>query len=535
MTLRTITLCLLQLASTAYSADDQLSRQERRAAQALYWNAGDEPPSMDPTKQADSVSGFWLGHIYEGLTRTDAQGVLVGGAAESFTHTPDFKQWTFKLRKNGTWHDGKQVTAHDFVYAWQRLVNPDYASEYSFIAISAGLANATEIIERKKPVTDLGVSAIDDFTLQVSLTNPVPYFASLSSFQVFFPVRKDVVDAYGPLFATSAASIIGNGPFRLANWQRESSMRIVKSDSYWNRDQIKLKMISSPQMVKDSQGNFNNFLTGGIDFTGASSPEIIKQAQIAKYKIETFPTGCVSYLDLNVRAGRVFSDKLLRQELQAGVNMREYINKIIGIPGYKPATGIVPDYLPGSVPGRTYRGEVGAMPQAKKQANDSSKKRQGTITILAGDSGRAKKIAEYWQNRIAKILPYDILVSSVPFKTRLQKTRDGDFDLSLSGWCPDYNDPMTFMDLFTSFNDNNHTGWKHAEYDRLVLQAGTAKTLSERVKLFQEAETLLYAEAPIIPIEQSGGAYMVAPGLKGVRRQIFGADPDFRYAYWETP
>ncbi len=517
----------------AYAERSNLSRKERVKLQAIYWNAGDEPPSMDPTKQADSVSGFWLGHLYEGLMRTDKYGKLTGGVAAKTEHTSDYKTWTFHLRTDAKWHDGKVVTAADFVYAWQRLVDPEYASEYSFIAISAGLLNAQNIIEKKMPKSALGVTALNSQTLKVTLERPIPYFDSITAFQVFYPVRQDFVDKYSNNFALSQESIMGNGPFMLRSWRRDESLTIVKSPYYWAKDEIKATLISSPQMVKDSQANFNNFLTGGIDFTGASSPELIKQAQAANFKIQTFPSGCVSYLDLNVRPGRAFHEKAYRKALQAGINQREYINKILGTPGNKPAWGLVPDYLPGSSEGKTYREEVGLFLQPKGSPLIQHTPNLQPITILAGDSGRAKKIAEYWQNRLSKILPHEIRVSSVPFKTRLQKTRDGDFDLSLSGWCPDYNDPMTFMDLFTSFNDNNHTGWKNSDYDRLILSAQQASSKEERVKLFFQAETLLYEEAPIIPIEQSGGGYLLAPGLKGVRRQVLGADPDFRFSYWE--
>ena len=535
----------LALTTCGNTFADQLSRDQRRAANEVYLSAGDEPPSMDPTKQADTLSGFWLGHIYEGLLIYDANGNVAPGAAESFKVSEDKKTWTFTIRKNARWHDGKAVSAKDFVFAWQRLVDPAYASEYAFIATVAALANAEDIISKKLPKEKLGVKATDDHTLVVSLTRPVAFFDSLMAFQVFFPVREDVVKKFGDKFAAGQESIVGNGPYKLSAWAKEQSMRIEKADSYWNAAKIKIKAISSPSMVKDTQANYNNFQTGGIDMVSTGTPEVIKQAQDAKHRVQSFPSGCVSYFTLNTRPGKAFANQDLRQAIQIGINRSEFVNKIIGVPGYKPTYGIVPDYLPGSKNGSTYRKEA---PLPFKDADlasatkhlDAYRRATGIkqvppFTILAGDSSRAKKYAEYFQNALSKLLGTTVKIENVPFKVRLQKTRDAQFDMTMAGWCPDYRDAMTFMDLFTSKNENNNTGWANKAYDTLIEKAADEPDLAARVRIFAQAEKLLVSEAPIVSTDQSGGAYVLAPGLTGVRRAVFGTDPDFRNASWARP
>lgn len=529
------------IVSSAASAE-QKSRDQRKAAQEVYWSAGDEPPSMDPTKQADTLSGFWLGHMYEGLMMYDQKGNVVPGTADAMKVSDDKLTYTFTIRKTAKWHDGKPVTAQDFVYTWQRLVDPAYASEYSFIASAAGLKNADDIINKKLPKEQLGVKALNDSTLEVTLSKPVAFFDSITAFQVFFPVRKDVVEKFGDKFAVDPASIVGNGPYKLGAWNKEQSMRIEKADSYWNAAAIKLKAIESPSMVKDTQANFNNYQTGGIDFVGLSSPEVIKQAQDAKLKIDTFASGCVSYFQMNTRAGKAFENKEFRLAVKHGVNRQEFVNKIVGVPGFKPAFGIVPDYLPGSKAGSTYRKEA---PLAWKDNDAATAKthlsaylkatgqaKPKPFTILSGDSTRAKKFAEYWQNSLAKLTGAEVKIETVPFKTRLQKTRDGDFDMVLAGWCPDYRDAMTYMDLFTTKNENNSTGWSNKEFDALIEKAGAEPDLVKRVGDFAQAEKLLLDDAPMVPSDQSGGAYTVAAGLVGLKRNVFGVDPDFRYAEW---
>ncbi len=522
----------------------QKSRHERILAGEIYFNAGDEPPSLDPTKQADSISSMWLGHIYEGLMSYDSVGNVIPGAAESMTVNEDKTVWTFRLRLNAQWQDGKPLRAQDFVFAWRRLVDPDYASEYSFIAETAGIKNAGAIIAKKLPKDQLGVVALDDKTLQVTLSRPVTFFDSLATFQVFYPLRQDVVEKFGDKFSIDPESIIGNGPFKLAAWQKEQSLRIERSPTYWDADKIQINAIESPSMVKDSQANFNNFQTGGIDYTTTSSPEIIKQALGARLKIKSFPTGCTSYLAFNVRPGRTFANKTLRQAVRDGISRSEYVNKILGIPGYKPIFGVVPDYMPGSRKGLTFRREAplksrdadypSSQDKLKLYLQKSGKTSAPSFTILANDGTLAKKLVEYWQNSLAKILHTEVKVESVPFKTRLQKSRDGNFDLTLSGWCPDYRDPMTFMDLFTKANDNNISGWVNPTYEDLIVKAANESDSAQRVAFFAEAEKILFEESPIVPIDQTGGAFVVAPSLKQVRHNGFGFSPDFRYATWEA-
>ena len=521
---------------------EQKSRDQRKAGQEVYVNLGDEPPSMDPTKQADTVSAFWLGHIFEGLMTYDKAGNVVPGTAESMKVSDDKKTYTFKIRGNAKWQDGVAVKAQDFVFTWRRLVDPTYASEYSFIATSAAILNAEEILAKKLPKEQLGVKAIDDSTLEVKLSHPVPYFDSLMAFQVFFPVREDLVKKFGEKFAVTPESMVGNGPFKLVSWSKEQSMRLEKAPTYWNAAAIKITAIENPAIVKDLQANFNNFQTGGVDVAGVGQTELIKQAQDAKLKIETYLTGCIDFIEINTREGRPFASKDLRLAVRDGISRNEFISKIVGTPGYKPAFGIIPDYMPASKPGSTYRKEApfsfkdadtaGAKKLVESYLKSSKQAKVPSFTILAGDSSRAKKYVEYYQNELSKLLKTEVKVETVPFKTRLQKTRDHQFDLVMGGWCPDYRDAMTFADLYTTKNENNNSGFSSKEYDSLIEQAANEVDLAKRTQIFAKAEKLLAGEAPIVTEDLGGNAYVVSSGLQGVVRRIFSADPDFRYAEW---
>jgi oligopeptide transport system substrate-binding protein len=521
-----------------------LSQAERRKAGEIYLNMGDEPPSMDPTKQADSLSGLWLGHLYEGLMTVDKSGKkYIPGSAEAMDVSPDGKVYTFKIRKNAKWHDGKPVTAKDFEFAFRRLVDPSFASEYSFIAITAQIENAEEIVAKKKPVTELGARALNESTFQVKLKNPVPFFPSLMAFSVFFPVREDIVKKFGEKVFTNANSIVGNGPFKLTKWVHEASMRAEKADTYWNAADVKINAIEAPVLLKDPGATYSQFATGGLDMTGLDRDRL-KIAQKDKRAIGNYQDGSVFWLEMNQRKNALFSNPKMRQALRFALNRAELVNKVLAVPGTKPAYGIVPDYMPGSKAGSTFRKESSlkwkdndfatAQKFIKEYLSETKQTRVPGFTILGDDGTNGKMQAEYLQGFLKKVFNTDVKIDLVPFKTRLQRMRDGQFDIVWAGWGPDYLDSMTFMDLFMSHNENNHGEFKDAKFDKLITSAQAESDIAKRAKILIDAERYLIEEqAAVVPYYQRARAFVAAEGLIGVLRQQVGADPNFRYAQWK--
>jgi oligopeptide transport system substrate-binding protein len=518
------------------------SREERRTAGEVYVNlAGD--PNMDPTKQSDSASSVWLNHIYEGLLTRDKTGKkFVPGTAESMSVSADGKTYTFKIRKEARWHDGKPVTARDFEFAFRRLVDPKFASEYSFIAVTARILNAEDIIKGRKPVSELGARAIDERTFEVRLTEPVPYFPSLTAFGVFYPVRKDLVEKYGNKFSTDVESVVGNGPYALTRWVHESSMRLEKANTYWNRAAVMLHAIEAPLALKDSGAEYNQFATGGLDTVNLDR-ERLNLAQRETRPVRSYDNGAMVYFEINQRPGRLFSNAKLRQAMRLAINRAEFANRIRAIPGTKPAFGIVPDYMPGSKPGSTFRKESGlawkdgdivaATRYIREYLDETKQARVPGFTILSGDSAALKTQMEYIQDHLKRIFDTEIKLDLLPPKTRIQKMRDGQFDIVWSGWTPDYLDCMTFMDLFTSTNENNQGRFNDPKYDAMIKAAQVEANPAKRVKLLIEAERyLVLDQAAVATLYQSAVPYLAADGLEGYVR-VPGMDQDFRYAHWK--
>jgi oligopeptide transport system substrate-binding protein len=522
----------------------KLNQSQRMASQVVSLNYLTEPDTMDVNRMVAGPSYLWLGHMYEGLMTTDAKGKLVPGQAEKMQVSADGKTYTFTLRSNALWHDGKPVRAQDFVTSWQRLVDPVYASDYSFIAETAQLLNAAEIIRKEKPKESLGVKAQDERTLVVTLRNPAPYFAELTGFQTFFPVRQDLLEKFGDRFATNKESLIGNGPFKMVAWQHEKGMRLEKFQDYWNAKAIKLSAIEAPMAVQDRISELNVFRTGGFDFITLADNSF-KQATLEKLQPKSRSSGSITYLEFNTRPGRLFEDVRLRKAIQMGISRREFVSKIYGTPGDKPAFGLIPATLNGSTQGKSFRKEF-PMPvedeklkEAQNLVQEASQKWHGksapNVVYLAGDTPNAKRYSEYFQQKFGNILGLKVNVDSIAFKARQQRQRDGAFDITMYSWQADYADPQSFVELFSTGSGANHTGWTSPIFDDLLARARVSNDNAERMKLFAEAENLVIKkEAIIAPIVENSSAWLEASGLRGVRRPSLGFDPDLRFAYWEN-
>jgi oligopeptide transport system substrate-binding protein len=518
------------------------SQPARIKTQEIYINTMQEVPTLDPTHGTDVVSAFWVGHLYEPLLTTDKDGNIVEGAAEKMVVSADGKTYTFTIRKNARWHDGKPVTAHDFVYAFRRLADPSVAAVYGYITTTAHMLNATQIIEKKLPPSELGARALDDNTLEIKLTSPLVFFPSLMASVMFMPLRQDVVEKFGPRFGTVPASVIGNGPFRLANWRSEVSMRIERADTYWNKSAISLSAIDVPLILKDYQTQYNRYVGAELDVLLSLDEERLKLAQRDHLKVTPNLTGAVSYFQLNTRPGRPFANEKLRQAYKFAINRGELI-EAVNIPGTKPAFGFVPDFMPGSQPGSSYRQEAplawrdGDIATAKKliaeYLAETHQSKVPSFTLMAGDTTMHKRVTKYLQNYLSKVFETEVLVENLQTKNRLEKNSVGNFDVELAGWAPDYRDPMTFLDKYTSQNGHNHTGWVSPQMDAIIAKASETMNLAERVKLFQAAEKILMESAPIVPWRQDADGYAITPGLEGVRRDQSGHDPDYRYAHWD--
>lgn len=495
-----------------------------------------EPPSLDSRVATDEVSGFILSHVMEGLTRYGAEGELLPGVAERWELRQDGA--TFWLRKDARWSDGQPVTAADFVYAWREVVAPATASQYAFILYP--VANAEAISNGTKAPSELGVEAVGDHVLEVRFERPTPYFLSLTAFTTYLPLRREFVEARGPRYAADTADLVFNGPFALEHWVHGAELRLVRNPRYWDRDDVQLTRIDMPYVTGDAQAIYNLFKDGRIavaPLTRDTLPDALEQG----YPIRRFDEGSVWFLQFNSRPGRPTANRALRKAIQAVFNPEVLANQVVAIPGNRAAVSLFPRWLKGVQgpfqqeypPPIPERSLVTAREHLQQARRELGVDRLPPLVLLASDTPAGATEAEYVQYVLQQGLGLEVRIDRQVFKQRIEKMSLGDFDLVAAGWGPDFDDPLTFADLFASWNENNRGRYSNAEYDRWVRVAMNSTDPAERMRAFGEIQRIVVEDVVVIPTYERGLVYVQHPRLKGVFRSRFGGDPLYRNAWVE--
>ena len=493
-----------------------------------------EPPQLNSMKATDQVSVFLLGHVMEGLVSYDRRGNIVPGVAERWEMTDN--EVTFWLRRNARWSDGSPVTANDFIFAWRKALDPATASEYAFILYP--IKNAEAINKGKMAPSELGATAVDDYTIHVELEHPTAYFIKLGAFVTYFPVREAFFDSQGDNFAADADALLYNGPFKMTEWVHGASLKLVKNDMYWDKDSVKLNAIDADYITADTRARLNLFIDGKIAFTTLDD-ETYKDALRQRFRIRSFETGSVFYLSYNHRPGRPTHNVNLRKAIQHVFDPDEFVNRVLATPGNLPGESLFPVWIKG-LHGK-FRQEYPA-PRAEvdidkakaylaRARHDLGVKKIRPLVLLVGDSPTSAKQAEYLQGLLKARLGLNIKIDTQTFKQRLAKMTAGDFDMVAAGWGPDFDDIMTFGDLFTTWNLNNRGRYSNPAYDNLVRLAMHTTAPQVRMDAMGKCQQILYDDAVILPEYEQGVIYLLNPKLRGVAFRVVGSLPDYTHAY----
>ena len=507
------------------------------ATQSVQIALSSEPRNLNSIRATDALSIFYLEHAMEGLLRKDARNQLVGGVAERWEMEDTTAR--FWLRQDAMWSDGVPVTAHDFVFAWREVVNPQIAAEYASIMYM--VKNGEAINQGKMPLDALGITAIDDYTLEVELEAPTGYFLNLMSFMIFYPVREDFYKAQSGRYFADVRNMVFNGPFKITSWIHGASIRMEKNPLYWNADTIELNVIDTPYITNDSAARFNLFKDGKLAIENGIqglSAEQLRGALDYRMRIRSHSDGSLFYLEFNHRPERPTSNLNLRKAIQAVYDSQELVYKVIGIAGYIPGKALVPVYMNG-VNGK-FRQEYPIVEaelslEKARQYLALAKQELGIeefppLSIL-GDTGELPILeAQYFQSLLKRTLDLDIKVDLQQFKIRLDKMLSGDFDLVLAGWGPDYEDPMTFVDLFASWNVNNRGRYASDEYDSHVRLAQSTSDQQVRMDAMGKAQQLIIDDAVILPNFERVANTVQHPKLEGVLFKQTGASMVLTYA-----
>lgn len=501
-----------------------------------------EIPTMDSVLNTDVVGGNVMNNVFEGLYRQGLDGKLVLGMAEAEPETSeDNLTYTFKIREDANWSNGDPVTANDFVYAWQRLADPDEAASYNYM-IQDIVENATEIINGEMEPSELGVTAVDDKTLEIKLVRAVPYFKDLLTLPMYYPQNQAYVEELGDKFASNSDNLIYNGPFTLTEWDGTGlSWVYQKNEDYWDADTVKLDTINF-DVVKETSTALNLYETGSIDRMRLTGEYVQTKQGDADLKSE--PTSSVFYFKFNQERDGEETD-LANENIRKGIAMafdKEAYAETVLQNGSLPADGLVPQGLAvDPATGEDFRDQNGDLltfnvEEAQKYfaaGLEELGKESLTLEILGDDGENAKKSLEFMQGQLTQNLPgLDIKLRNVPFKVRLEADTNQDYDIEMSGWGADYADPINFLELFASDNGNNKSSYANDDYDALIKSSlSEVNDLEKRWTGMLDAEKILMDTAGIAPIYQRYNAVLEKPYVKDIAAHLVGAEYSYKWAY----
>ena len=506
---------------------------------SLVYNLSEESETIDPQLVRGETGIDVIHTCMEGLTGLGKKpGEIIPGVAEKWDTSKDGLTWTFYLNKNAKWSNGEPVTANDFAFGWKRALEPATAAIYS--AFLYAVKNAEEYNTGKiKDFSKVGVEVIDDYTFKVTLSTPCTYFTQLTAFPVTFPVNEKFYNTVKEQYGLDSDKLLYNGPWKIENYLQGQGgyFDFIKNEDYWNKDNIKLDRIKF-NIIKDDNTVANLFTNGQVDVT-RMLPDLVsrfKNNPQFKKDVRYVNDGGLWYLEYNV-TNKYFKNKKIRQAFAMAID-RKILCENIRKDGSQPAYAFVPyDTFGGK--DTTFRERYGSeyfkedISKAKlllKEGLQELGEKNVVAKLLINNNPQNVKVATFLQEELRKNLGVDITLEPTTFKNRLQKMRQKNFDFIYAGWGPDYNDPMTFVDLFTSWNPNNHTVWKNNKYDALIKEAMDSPDNEVRMKAMAEAEKILMDEMPVAPLMFTSRIFLVQNYVKDV---VFGlgAHPSFYWSY----
>ncbi|GEL15358.1 peptide ABC transporter substrate-binding protein [Pediococcus cellicola] len=500
---------------------------------------------LDTIDIAKATGYGQTGNVFESLYRLGKNGKPIAGLASSSKVSKDGKTWTFKIRSNAKFSNGQKITAQDFVYSWQRTLNPDTKSQYAYLF--SGIKNAEKINAGKLNPSKLGVSAPDKQTFVVHLDEPIAYFKVLMTYPLFSPVSKKVIDKYGSKYATNSEYMVYTGPFKMTGWKGTNDhWAFVKNNQYWDKKKVKLSRINY-SVNENPSTILSLYQSKKLDMAQLSSTQIKNYRNNADY--QTIPYSITRFLAFNFKSSdakvrKAMNNKHIRQAISLAINRKQLVNKVIGDDSTLPK-GFVPTdlaenpktgedfakqaYLKGTV---EYDGS-----RAKKLWNQGMKEigeKKLTVSLMSTNENDDKNISEYFQVQLQNKLPgMKVDLVNIPSKVAYSRAAKGDFDIYVSGWGADFTDPISHLQILQSNSGYNYGKWQNSTYDKLVKNAQNqdANDKNKRWADMIKADQLVVKEAAIAPLYQTNYSFLVNPKVKGVIHNTAGTQWNYKTAY----
>lgn len=517
-----LALCLTGAMASSQAAQipagTQLSELQR-----IVINNGSEVATLDPQKAEGVPESNVMRNLLEGLVETDNNGQLVPGVAKQW-QSEEGRIWTFTLREDARWSNGQPVTAQDFVYSWQRLADPKTASPYASYLQAAHVANVDAILSGKAAPAELGVKALDDRHLQVTLSEPVPYFVAMLAHSAMKPVYRPAIDQWGEQW-TQPQHYVGNGAFTLSDWVVNEKIVVKRNPQYWdNAHTVIEEGVFLPLSSENS--DINRYRSGGTDMTNSVvPPELFKKLQQdLGDEVKISPLLCTFYYEMNNKKAP-FDDVRVRAALKLTLDRDIIAQKIMG-QGQIPAYELTPPFTHGitlSPPAWAQQTQSERNASAKQLLADAGFNQQNPLrfTLLYNTSEQNKRqaiaAASMWQKNLGAV----VTLQNQEWKTLLETRHQAQYDVVRATWCADYNEPSTFLNMLLSGSSNNTAFYQSSAFDQLMQQTLTTSDEAKRAALYQQAEAQLDKDSPIVPVYYRVSVRLVKPWVGG----FTGKDP----------
>lgn len=484
--------------------------------QIFVRNIGTEPASIDPQRVEESAGNEVVNDLFEGLFTLDANGKPRLAGALSYDVDPSGTVYTFKLRPEARWSNGDPVTAADYVYGWQRAADPNTASQYAWFIALMGLNHANAVIQGKRPPSDLGVTALDQHTLQITLAAPVPFFLKTLTHYTTFPAHKATIEKFGSEWV-KPGNIVSNGAYRLKEWTPNERLIAERNPHYWNNTKTVVNKVIYLEVVSDTAA-YNRYRSGEVHYTPYPLDQYRKIKKTMAQELINLPILASYYYVFNTQR-KPFDDSRVRRALSLAIDREVITDKILG-QGQIPAYSFTPPIVDGfelKPPQSQLMSKEKRIEQAKALLAEAGygpgKPLKVDILYNTNESHKviALAIASMWKRNLG----VSTEINNMEWKSMVSALNEGNFNISRYSWSGDYNDASTFLDIMISSSSANSGKWVNAEYDALLAKAHDAMDPAERNRLYQQAETLIDKEAPIAPIYFAVKSRLLKPFVKG--------------------
>ena len=516
----------------------------KSAAQSGTLNLSTTAP-LDTIDISKSTGFGQTGNVFESFYRLGKNGKPTAGLAKTGTVSKDGKTWTFKIR-DSKWSNGDPIVAQDFVYSWRRSLNPKTASPYAYLF--SGVKNADAIIAGKKSPNALGISAPDKKTVVVKLNRPIAYFKVLMAYPLFGPQNEKVVKKYGNRYATEAQYQVYSGPFKIKGWNgTNDTWSFVKNNDYWDKKVVKLNKINY-QVVKSNNTGYQMYQQGKLDLTPLSSEQVknLKSNQdFTQYPYSLVRFLLYNFKDKNQINRSALNNKNIRLALSLSIDRDVVTKKVLGNGSTLPTGFVANDLASNPKTGEDFAKEQSvnntvdynsalAKKYWKKGLQEIGQKNLTFDVLSSNDEADSDQLTQYLQSQWTKELKgLKINITNIPEKSSDSRAQQGNFDIYLSHWGGDFNDPMTFMQIPMTGTSYNYGKWSNSTYDNLVKKAGNedANNPEKRWNDLVKAAKIVNGNQAITPIYQQTTAYLQNKRVHGLIHNTAGTQWSYKYAY----